>query len=215
MPGYLTHVKAAVTEALVKTFNADYPEADFRNLHASIEYPVEPAHYPGLWVDYDDTAQVQIAGIRHREFIDPDTGVPRVLSRWRFAGYASITVVALTSRERDRLYDELVKVIAFGDADLNTGLTAFRSYVEQNPIVSMNFDFDQIEPRGNAAAPGTPWGSDEIIYERSINMEVQGEFTSDSATGTLVPLSEILVYAYDPPEEPDPVPGGDGKGTWF
>ena len=183
---YLTRLKTMLKEALDVTFDADYPEVDFRNIHCSLEYPVEPQNYPGIWVDYEDTQPVQTVGVDHSE-IDIDN--QQKIRRWKFAGYATYTVVALTSLERDRLFDELVRVLAFGDT---LGATQeFRQYIERNEFIAANFDFDQVEIRGNAAAPGTPWGSDEIIYERTINMEVIGEFVSDSHTGLLVPLSAI------------------------
>ncbi len=224
--GYLVHLKTALVEALKKTFDGDFPDPDFRGINVSIEYPVEPQHYPGIWVDYTDSASLRAAGIDHFEFTEPgDSGYVRRFTRWRFAGYASFTVVALTSLERDRLFDQLVRVMAFTHE--TDQVPEFRNYVENNEFIAMNFDFDEIEPRGNSVAPGTPWGSDELIYEVTVNMEVIGEFISEGSTGTLAPLSTILVtgrmsetddltgeidYASDAPLEPgdvlvtDPVP---------
>jgi hypothetical protein len=65
-------------------------------------------------------------------------------------------------------------------------------------------DFDTLQPSGAAAAPGTPWGSDEIIYERTISQQVVGEFVVDPATGALLPLSEITVTARTGGTEDDP-----------
>jgi hypothetical protein len=183
---YLARLKTMLKEALSVTFDADYPEPDFRNINVSLEYPVRPQDYPGIWVDYEDTQPLRTAGVDHSE-VDLETS--QRIRRWKFAGYATYTVVALTSLERDRLFDELVRVLAFGDT--LTATRDFRSYIERNEFIAANFDFDEIEVRGNAAAPGTPWGSDEIIYERTLNMEVVGEVVSDSATGLLVPLSAI------------------------
>lgn len=211
-PTYLTVLKTALVEGIKVVFDQDYPEPDFRGIHASIEYPVEQTDYPGIWVDYSDTAALQIAGIHHREKgpVSADGTSQRIFTRWKFTGYASFTVVALTSLERDRLYDEIVRVMAFGqDVD---NVSDFRNYVESNDLVAMNFDFDQIEVGGNAAAPGTPWGTDDIVYERSINMEVIGEFVSDGKTRSLVPLSSIVTYPYVPTVEENPAPGVGDDG---
>jgi hypothetical protein len=194
MAGYLTHLKTALVMALKQTFDSNYPESDFRNMHVSIEYPVSKAAYPSIWVDYEDSGKLTIAGIRHTEVLTEGNDI-RFITRWRFSGYAQFTVVALSSLERDRLYDELVRILAFSrggldDPEINT----FRQYVENNPYIAMNMDFDEIESAGNAASPGTPWGSDEIIYERTINMELLGEFVSDGTTYELVPLSAIRIY---------------------
>lgn len=215
--GYLTHTKTMLVEAMKRTFDQEYPEPDFRSARVSIEYPVEPQHYPGIWVDYEDTAPLQIAGINHRETTDGNTdGVVRPFTRWKFSGYASFTVVALTSLERDRLFDEVVRVLAFGLEAPQ--IQEFRTYIENNEYVAVNFDFDQIEVRGNAASPGTPWGTDEFIYERTINMEMIGEFVSEVSTGTLVPLSRIDVTAnvvsdVDPSYQ-SPLPSEDLAQGW-
>lgn len=176
--------------AIKETFDERYPEADFRGVHCSIEYPLEPMHYPGIWVDYSDSDKLRVAGVDHKE-TDPDKPLGLAFTRWKFGGYASYTVAALTSLECDRLYDEVVRTLAFGRQD--SVRSRFREYVENNDLIAANFDFDEIEPRGNAAAPGTPWGTDEIIYERTLNMEVIGEFISDDSTGSLVPLSKITI----------------------
>jgi len=199
---YLTKLKGMLVESLQGTFDADYPEPDFRDVHCSIEYPVDPQDYPGIWVDYEDTAPLQIAGIDHTENSAPDTDLAvNRYTRWKYDGYASYTVVALTSLERDRLFDQLVRVIAFGRESTET--RAFRDLIETNDFIAANFNFDTIQVRGNAAAPGTPWGTDEILYERTLNMEVIGEFISDAITGQLVPLSAIILTEANPVIPPD------------
>lgn len=213
---YLTHLKAMLVQALKETFDQEYPVADFRDIRCSIEYPLEPQDYPGIWVDYDDTKPLQTAGVDHLETKIEGSTISRY-RRWKFAGYASYTIVALTSLERDRLFDEVVRVLAFGDRAAPT--LRFRQYVENNELIAANFDFDQVETRGNAAVPGTPWGTDEIIYERTINMEVIGEFVSDAETGLLVPLSAIHVLEPDiyvgDQQPPPPETVSDPTGGWI
>lgn len=193
--GYLVHLKTALVQAVKNTFDQDYPVADFRDIRTSIEFPVDPQDYPGIWVDYEDTGSVRIAGIAHAEYSETVAGTRRRYTRWRFQGTAQFTVVALTSLERDRLYDELVRVLAFGNYAVDAPqINAFRQTIEANDFIAMNFDFDEVEPSGNSASPGTPWGTDEIIYERTINMELIGEFVSDGLTQDIVPLSKVLFY---------------------
>ena len=213
---YLTPLKALLVEAVNQTFDQAYPVAQFRGVHCSIEYPVEPQQYPGIWVDYDDTKPLQTAGVDHLETTITGGSIS-LYRRWKFAGYASYTIAALTSLERDTLYDEMVRVLAFGDRSPTT--ERFRTYIENNDLIAANFDFDQIETRGNAAVPGTPWGTDEIIYERTLTMEVVGEFVSDSETGLLVPLSKINVLDPDVILNADEVPPtmqvSDPTGGWI
>ena len=113
--------------------------------------------------------------------------------------------MALTSLERDRLYDEVVAVIAFGDADL-TQRSAFRATIEDNGLIACDANWDEISSGGVSATQGTPWGTDEMIYEITVRFLVKGEFVSDVDTTQLVPLSAIKVYPYVE-GEPDPRPG--------
>ena len=187
---YLAPLKTLLVEAVKRTFDDEYPVAEWRNVKVGIEYPIDPQDYPGIWVDYDDTDALKIAGVGQIEFAETSGG-PVPFTRWKFTGYASYTVVALSSFERDRLYDELVRVLAFGL--LNQGTEDFRKTIEDNEFIATNIDFDTIQPRGNNAAPGTPWGTDEIIYERTLNLNVIGEFIPDNETGALLRLSAIKI----------------------
>lgn len=214
---YLVALKTMLVQALRQTFDADYPYGvvnDFRNTFVSIEYPVDPQKYPSIWVDYDDDEPLRRAGIDHIEMdslSDPLGSQPH--TRWEFKGTVSLTVVALTSLQRDTLYDEMIRVIAFGNED--AGTAQFRSYVENNGLIGANIDFDTIGATGNNAAPGTPWDTDEIIYERGIRLNIVGEFVADRATGTLVPLSKILVTpALDLNEERVALPLPDDNSGW-
>lgn len=190
--GYLVHLKTTLVEACKQVFDATFPEVDFRDLHVSIEYPVDEQNYPGIWVAYSDTQPLRIAGIDHKEYTEAGVdGTVQAFTRWRFAGYASFTLVALSSLERDRLFDAMVRVLALHRED--DSVSAFRQYIENNEFVAVNFDFDEVEVVGNSVTPGTPWGSDEFIYEVTVNMEAIGEFISDNATGDLVPLRAIYL----------------------
>lgn len=211
---YLVNLKSLLVYVLKQTFDAEFPQEDFRSLNVGIEYPVQPQGYPGIWVDYSDTAPLRQAGVAHRE-TDED-GVLLPATRFKFEGTASFTVVALTSRERDRLYDEVIRTLAFGAED--DGTSQFRTILEDNDLLAVNAKFDEIEVGGNAAAPGTPWGTDEIIYERTISLDLLGEFVADPVTNDLVLLSAITVTPIVDTDvgEPLAVVAGpsDGKGVW-
>jgi hypothetical protein len=182
-----------LVEALQATFDADYPEQDFRRLRVGIEFPVAQADYPGLWINYGDTSPLVPAGIHHIEIVETNTGDYPV-TRWRFAGEITITAVALSSLERDRLFDELVRTFAFAREE--DAVSAFRNKIEVNDLIAMNINFDNLRPTGDNAAPGTPWETDDFVYEKSITMDVIGEFVSSPATGQLVNLSQIIVKGY-------------------
>lgn len=200
---FMTHLKTALVDAMRQTLDAEYPEGDFRDIRVSIEYPVEQEDYPSIWVDFHATANLEIAGINHREYDVGDADESRPFSRWRFQGAASYTAVALTSLERDRLLDQLIRIMAFGHEQPET--SEFRSLIESNDFIAMNFDFDKITVSGTAATPGTPWGTEEMVYEASIQMDCIGEFVSEGAALTLVPLREVVTYPLGP-ADPEPVP---------
>jgi hypothetical protein len=209
---YLAPLKTLLTEAVLATFDADYPEEQFRNLWASLEYPAEESNYPGIWVDFTPTADIQTAGIGHEEHVETDDGI-RILHRWRYAGTVQLTVVALTSLERDRLVDEVVKVVAFGPE--NAGRADFRDMVEHSDLIEMRAQWDKLSLGGKAETPGTPWQTDEMVYEMTVSLDCFGSFVSDGTDAVLVPLSRVAVYEAPTGEVPvdsagQPPADGDG-----
>lgn len=212
---FLAESKGVLREALKRTFDADYPNADFVDLHTTLSFPAEEQDYPGIWVGFEPGGQLETAGIDHREYMtDANTGKDFRVRRWRYTGQATYTIVALSNLERDRLFDEVVKILAFSSE--NPERATFRQYVETNPLIAMNLNFDQIGVGGFSENPGTPWGTDDVIYEATITIDAVGEFLSDIETGTLVPISEITVAAYHE-GEPDPAtapPLSTDPGAW-
>lgn len=207
---FLKETITILTKGIKDTFNEDYPEVDFRNLYVSHEYPIDRQNYPGIWVDFRPTGSLRSAGVKHQEFeevFNPNTGIslPYRQKRWRFTGYAEFTVAALTSLERARLFDEMIKVVAFGNVD-DTVRSTFRNLVEDNGLIAINGDFDALEQSGFAATPGTPWGSDDIIYEATLRMQVVGEFISDPSN-PLLPLAAVETTFWEKGQT-DPTTGG-------
>ncbi len=212
---YITPLKTMIIEAMQGTFDASFPVPEFRNTHTGLDYPVDAQNYPAIWVDYDDTQPLLKAGVAHRESTNPSTGTDVApFTRWRFQGYISLTVIALNSLERDRLFDQMVRVVAFGEEDSVVG--RFRYAISNNDLIAANLQTDKIEVRGNAAAPGTPWGTDEMMYERSLNLEIIGEFIPDPETGTLIPLSAVIVTMHEvlPGDEIEDPITGTGPTDW-
>lgn len=205
---FLTPLKTLVTMAMRTTLDADYVNEDFRNIKVGIEFPMQLQDYPGIWVDVEITQELEVAGIGHVEYAtgSVDDGGSRSFTRWVVTGYVTYTCVALTSLERDRLFDEIVRIMAFGRESAPT--SEFRNFIESNDLLAINFDFDQIGIRAIANASGTPWGTDEMIYEATVAMEFVGEFVGDQQTQTLIPLSAVLVYEYADTEEDPTDPEG-------
>lgn len=206
---YLVTLKTALVEALQAVFDAEFPEEDFRSLPVSIEFPFNSVDYPGIWVNYDDTQDLTVAGIDHQETILNDVNESIPITRWKFGGTVTFTMSAMSSLERDRLYDQMVNVLAFGHYRSVTH--EFRQKIENNDLIAMNLDFDTLRPTGANEAPETPWGTREMIYEKSLALDVIGEFFGDPVTQQLIPIGEIRVHGYvedvEPVPDPAPEPG--------
>lgn len=190
MSGYLRTIKTTAVQAIQQSFKARYPEPDAeggtKELFVSIEYPVEEANYPAVWVDYEGS-ELRTVGIAYTE----QDASGNVYARWRFAGHVVFTVVALSSNERDMIYDQMIALTAY--AAQSDWPSQFRQVVENAPLVAAVWSFDTVEDRPPSAAPGTPWATMDLIYERGFALQVIGEFVSDPNTYELVNLSEIQV----------------------
>lgn len=200
---YLSKMKASIVEGLQNTFATNYPNQDFQNVHVSIEYPIAAQQYPSVWVTYDDRDALQIASIAHREQAS-DTDL-REVTRWLFAGSVTLTAVALSSLERDNLYDELVRIFAFSRLDGTP--SPLRDSLDVNDFIAVNVNWDEARPGGDGVSAGTPWGTeDELIYEKSLTFDVEGEFVS-TPTGELVNLSAVIITGTDSDAPADVISG--------
>jgi predicted secreted protein len=192
--GYLRTIKTTATEALQAAFQVAYPETDpaggDKPVYISQEYPVEKAHIPAIWVEFEP-ADLRTAGIAYTE----TDAQGNLYTRWRFSGMASFTIAAMSSNERDMIYDQMVALVAF--ASQTEGPSIWRQTIEASDLIATTWSYDTIDSRGEAAAPGTPWGTDEVMYERGIALQVLGEFVTNPITLNLVPLSEIAITMTD------------------
>jgi hypothetical protein len=191
MSGYLRTIKTTAVQAVQQSFTSRYPEPDSgggtsEQPFVSIEYPVEEAQYPAVWVDFE-TSELRTVGIAYTQTDSRNNAY----ARWRFTGHAVFTIVAMTSNECDMIYDQMVSMTAF--AAQSDFPSVFRQTVEAAPLVASIWSFDSVEPRANAAAPGTPWGTMEVIYERGFALQVIGEFVTDPYSQALVLLEGIDV----------------------
>jgi hypothetical protein len=188
---FLVQLKTSITVALREVFGPEYPVADFRGLPISIEFPYQEQQYPGVWVTWEPIGNISKAGIDNQVYGPPELTTqenPNIFFMYRFSGYSLYTIGALTSMQRDRLHDELVRVFLMSGSPQ---VAAFRQYIEDNPYMNMNMDFDNVSVRGMAENQGTPWGTNEFIYEATLAIETVGEFISDQFFTSLVPLAAI------------------------
>jgi hypothetical protein len=203
---FITSLKTVLVETLNATFSVDnYPERDFENVTISIEYPMAEKDYPGIWVDFAPSQPIQVAGINHVEWTSPDENGHRMQTTvWRYAGTIQFTCVALTSLERDRLVDEMVKVLAFGL--LNPERAVFRQKLIGNDLIAIDPQWDKFAINGKDENQGTPWNTSEVIYEQTVSMDCTGSFYVEPTSLVMVPLSAIKVYEYIEGQTPPVLP---------
>ncbi len=203
---YLVETITLLTKAMREAFDNDLPDVDFRGIPIGIEYPVDKQSYPSIWVDFQPIGPLVPVSIGHVETVDAVGGGKQTVQRWSFGGVVNYTAVAFTNLERFRLVDALVSVIAFRDQDPNYG--AFRDTIESDPLVSLGLNYHQINQPGFSAAPGTPWGSEEMMYEGTISLPVIGEFVSSPGTSILLDISQVGVVTWTDQVEEDPTTDG-------
>lgn len=209
---FLLQAKTLFVEALQNTFDNEHPVATLRGINISMEYPIEEAEFPSIWVDFTPTADLQVAGIGHVEDVPTEDGSFRRGTRWRFGGRISYTISAMSSRERDTIADEVVRMLAFGRE--YPALSQFRQTLEVNDLIQVSVQWDTITLGGKDEAPGTPWGSDEMVYEITVGLDCQGSFVSGSTASTpLVPLSQVVIRSADPSESEPTFPTSPQSGT--
>lgn len=196
---YMTYTKKAAVDATKAAFGASHREADFRNIYVSIEYPIDKASYPGIWVNFDPIGALNPVAHGYYEL----DGSNRKVFRWSFAGVIEWTIVAMSSLERDRLFDAVVGMIAFGHDGGNYG--DFRSAISNHPLIGLTPNYDEIDQRAFGASPGTPWQTDEVLYEGTISVDAIGEFVSAEGLGEpLIPTSSITLVQWVEDFEDEP-----------
>lgn len=206
---YLSLLKTSMVRAMLATMNGDYPNPNLANMQVSVEYPMDQAAYPAIWVDFHATEPVRQAGIGHIDTATfTDTGVTPPVSTYAtygefvFEGDVTFTIATLSSLERDNAYDEILRVFMAGAENPQTSV--FRTEIESGEFLAINARWDMIDTSGTTAAPGTPWGTDETIYETTVSLHVQGYYYVVPESGDLVALSKINLleptpYFGDPP----------------
>lgn len=205
---FVANVLTVWGEALKALFSDNHPNEDLRGLPVNTEYPLREIDYPGVWLNFLIQGDVRNVGIDHREYYLDDDGFHEVF-RWHFSGAIEITIGAMGNLERALLLDEISKDIAVGRVDGNP-YGELRRVVEHSDLLGQNVTWESFTITGMAETPGTPWQTDDVIYEATIMLNVEGEVVLDPKTQALIPLSAIVVNPMleDDPDLPAPYEEG-------
>lgn len=164
-------VVAALRTALTGT-SLSLPNGS--EVHVDLEYPMKAEHYPSVWVQFS-VRKMQTSGIGH-EWTQKNGDVVR---QWMYDGDVALTLVALTSIERDRIADALMSYFAFSrPGTKEQSLSPLYQELADNPYVSMTINSDQLTPGGQSVTIGVPWDPDRLAYEDNYRFQLHGEFQS-------------------------------------
>ncbi len=218
---YIAGVKTAFIEALRAAFDAAYPVKRMREIGVHHEFPEVEADYPGIWVSFTPDPETRSVGIDHTEVVVYEDGEERIVRRWRGGGVLMLTAHAFTALQRDLMLDELLRVIAFHDS--HPAVTRFREKITANDFIAINAKWDSAVLMGITESRGTPWGSDDMVYEGTVAMDIECSYIPEqlSQGGGLVRISRIVAKGYAE-GQPKPVfdePGvdtpGDEESGWI
>ena len=206
----ITPAKKVVIQALRNTFTAMYPNDKLSRLNIDIEYPYKEEQYPGIWVRFSPS-KIQSSGL------NPNTHTPtEIYSIWHFEGTFSMTIIALSSKERDLISDGLIEAYAF--ASVMPSASIFYQTITSSNLINISLQSDIITSSGQTETVGTPWDDDKIAYEDRYSFEVVGQVRSRVQPGVVFTnLSEIQVASTltNVTGAPDnSTDGDDGEGAW-
>jgi hypothetical protein len=184
--GVIESVKRAVVSSIrtgLRGTSMDNNLDENENFHVSIEYPTEETEFPGVWVQFSiETLQRGGLGMMNLTEVNGQWGP---VHEWQFTGRITLTIAAMTSKDRDRLADTVISALAFSrppdmvirqknkDAKQNRGLI---TAINDNPYVAMTLNTDQIMSGGQTVTGGTPWAPNILLYEDNYAVTCQGQF---------------------------------------
>jgi hypothetical protein len=188
--GVIEAVKRGIMVALRQAFEHTSLESPGRGaMSIDFEYPLTQQDYPGIWVQFSLT-DLRRVGIAH-EVIVEEGGVWCPVQEWSFSGRVTLTIVALSSLQRDQLADVLITVLAFSrppqlpfaaggvitkDGEDTRQFRQLMQSIADNPYVSMTINSDTILPGGQGVSQGTPWAQEVLAYEDNYSFDLIGQF---------------------------------------
>lgn len=182
--GLIEAVKRAVILALRDALLRTNITVDGDPVYVDLEYPMKKEQYPGVWVQFSFT-KLNRAGISHEVWVQDENQNWTPIQEWMFNGRVTLTIVALKSRERDRIADTIINMLAFARTpelvitQPNANTKQYRQLLtalSENPYVAMAINTDVITPGGQSASMDVPWQSDVLAYEDNYSFDIIGNF---------------------------------------
>lgn len=191
----------------------EHPEYDsdspLRNIAVHANYPVAEVDYPGIWVNYSMQGDLKNVGIGHVEDAFDAEGDLHQVTRWHFGGMVEFTIAGMSNLERALLLDAFTRMVAIGRIDENPE-GEFRRHIERSDLIGQTVTWESFMVGAFGESQGTPWGTDDVIYEATVSLTTSGEVVVDPSTGALVLLSAVLSDVDIEGTVELPVPGNGG-----
>ena len=198
--GLIEGVKRSVITALNATLDELYqdPSDAVRRVvgNVEMEYPLEVVKYPGIWVQFSFTEirRAALDEVHYRmETLPSGESFARRTMTGFFKGSVSLSIVALSTVERDKIADALVNLFLFADVDDLSD--RFFDSMASDDYIRITANKGQLRPRGQSTSVGAPWDPNVVVYEDGYSFDIQGQFYSRrvGARTELVRLREIVV----------------------
>lgn len=205
----ITPVKKLMIQALRATFTAMYPNTRLASMNIDMEYPYLEEQYPGIWVRFSPHT-LRSSGV------DPTThAATEIYGQWYFEGTISLTIAALTSKERDLISDGFIEAYAF--ANMMPSVSPFYQTINSSDLVNMTLQSDILTPGGQTETQAVPWDPNKLAYEDRYSFEVIGNVRSRLQSGVVFTnLSQIQTTSTltNVTGAPNNTMGSDGNGVW-
>lgn len=208
--GMIEAVKRSVITGLRAGFNGSSLHGADQPYYIDIEYPHDVTQIPSIWVQFN-IESLKRAGLGMGTWTKDTDGNWGEIQEWMFDGRIILTMVALTSKDRDRLADTVIAQLAFArpvdlalrdprkDSKEKRGLI---ETIENSQYVSMSLNTDEIGTSGQTATQGAPWNQNILIYEDSYSMTCQGQFNLRFSHDGVYSLAEIAIKPEIQEDEP-------------
>lgn len=206
---FLAAAKLAMVEALNLTFDDDY-EGDYTPRSIDIEYPDREDTWPGLFVQFRPSGPVSWTGLNPDMYSVSGVESFEGVRKGSFTGAYELQILALTSAERDSIWDTIVGVVLAGEMREDT--RRFHDTLAQHDLIDLTIQKAQITPVGDVVGIGTPWNPEVLTYESTLKIPAVGEFFMDMGTAEFLQLSDVEVHKNNDLEEP--YGEDDGLGGW-
>jgi len=184
-----------------------------------IEYPEEAHSWPAVLVQVRPSV-VEWTGITPDEILNLGTDDAQHYVRirqGRFEASVMLQILSTTSLERDRLWDNLVKLILMGRK--RAAPNNFYQTIENHDLIGITVMEGSVNAVGDSIVLGTPWDGELLTYESAIEFPIVGLFFADEYNEELVPLANATIHeyiSYDGAVDPEPPYGeSDGQGSWI